>query len=203
MQVMLITAKVRYIVTSNPGDITAEGAVSPITVIGLTNGTAYTFKVKAVNAIEEGMESEVSNEITPQRASHGGGNDSVNNNPNGTLQNSSQSGIDILVNGNTETAATGTMTQNGDQTIMTVTVDGSKVEQRLEAEGNNAVVTIPVNNNSDVVVGQLNGQTFKNMETKEAVLEIRTNNVTYTLPASQINMYRLKFLLLTVNIMPK
>lgn len=50
------------------------------------------------------------------------------------------------------------------------------------------MVTIPVNNDAEVVVGTLNGQTVKNMEVKEAVLEIKTNNVTYTLPAQQINI---------------
>ncbi len=41
---------------------------------------------------------------------------------------------------------------------------------------------------SDVVIGELNGQTVKNMESKTATLEIKTENVTYTLPASQINI---------------
>jgi hypothetical protein len=62
------------------------------------------------------------------------------------------------------------------------------VEQKLEAEGSHAVITIPVSNSPDVVVGQLNGQTVKSMETKEAVLEITTDNVTYSLPASQIDI---------------
>ena len=100
----------------------------------------------------------------------------------------SGTGVEILVNGKTETAATATTTQEGNKTITTVAVDDKKVEEKLQAEGNNATVTIPVKNNADVVVGQLNGQTVKNMETKEAVLEIKTENVTYTLPASQINI---------------
>jgi hypothetical protein len=92
------------------------------------------------------------------------------------------------VNGKTETAATATTTQQGDKTVTTVTVDDKKVEERLQNEGNNATVTIPVKNDADTVVGQLNGQTVKNMENKEAVLEIKTENVTYTLPASQVNI---------------
>src|SRR5690606_675094 len=39
-----------YTVTSSPGGVTATGASSPITVTGLTNGTAYTFSVTATNA---------------------------------------------------------------------------------------------------------------------------------------------------------
>ena len=40
-----------YTVTSTSGSFTATGSSSPITVTGLTNGTAYTFTVKAENVI--------------------------------------------------------------------------------------------------------------------------------------------------------
>lgn len=67
-------------------------------------------------------------------------------------------------------------------------VDPEKLDQRLQTEGQNALVTIPVSTGANVVVGELNGQMVKNMEAKEAILEIRTENVSYTLPASEINI---------------
>lgn len=54
-----------YVVTSNPGGITATGASSPVTVSGLTNGVTYTFTVAAINAIGRGPESLPSNAATP------------------------------------------------------------------------------------------------------------------------------------------
>ncbi|MBF0516432.1 MAG: fibronectin type III domain-containing protein [Nitrospirae bacterium] len=57
-----------YTVTSSPGAITAAGSSSPITVTGLTNGTAYTFTVKAINAIGTGPASSASNSVTPVAA---------------------------------------------------------------------------------------------------------------------------------------
>lgn len=54
-----------YRVTSSPGGITATGSSSPITITGLTNGTAYTFTVAAQNAVGYGAESAASNSVTP------------------------------------------------------------------------------------------------------------------------------------------
>lgn len=53
-----------FTATSTPSSITGTGA-SPITVSGLTNGTAFTFKVKATNANGTSAESAASNSVTP------------------------------------------------------------------------------------------------------------------------------------------
>ena len=54
-----------YTVRSNPGNITATGATSPINVTGLTNGTAYTFTVVATNAVGNSVASAASTAVTP------------------------------------------------------------------------------------------------------------------------------------------
>jgi prepilin-type N-terminal cleavage/methylation domain-containing protein len=83
-----------YTVTSSPEGITASGASSPITVTGLTNGTAYTFTVTATNAIGVSASSSASNSVTPTAiptnglvsywSFNGNANDSVGSN-NGTV----------------------------------------------------------------------------------------------------------------------
>ena len=49
---------------SNVGGISATGTTSPITVVGLTTGTGYTFTVKATNVIGNSLASSASNAIT-------------------------------------------------------------------------------------------------------------------------------------------
>ena len=57
-----------YTATSSPGSFTgtlSQAGSGTITVTGLTNGSAYTFTVKATNAIGTGAASAASNQVTP------------------------------------------------------------------------------------------------------------------------------------------
>lgn len=54
-----------YIAISTPGGFTGTAASSPVTVTGLTNGTAYTFKVWANNSYGPSVLSAASNSVTP------------------------------------------------------------------------------------------------------------------------------------------
>ncbi|MGO4541294.1 S-layer homology domain-containing protein [Paenibacillus sp. 2TAB19] len=96
--------------------------------------------------------------------------------------------IDVLVNGKVENAGKATTTESGGVKTTTVVVDPAKLQSKLDAEGVNAVVTIPVKSKSNVIVGELNGQMVKNMENLLATLVLQTDKGSYTLPAKEINI---------------
>ena len=57
---------ITYTATSSPGSLTGTGSGSPITVSGLTTGTAYTFTVKGDTAYGVASDSSAaSNSVTP------------------------------------------------------------------------------------------------------------------------------------------
>ncbi|WP_339833380.1 S-layer homology domain-containing protein [Paenibacillus sp. FSL R7-0272] len=179
-----------YEVTDSSGNVVTTGAASPIVITGLTNGTSYTFTVKAINGLGKSTASANSNAVIPQKSSGGStipiDTPSVPSTP--TIPEKTNTGMDILVNGKAENAGTVARTQRNGQTVTTVFVDQKKLEDKLAAEGQNAVVAILVSDKSHVTVGSLNGQMVKNMEDKQAVLEIKTDRATYTIPAQQINI---------------
>jgi hypothetical protein len=55
-----------YTVISTPGNLTASGAASPLTVPGLSNGTSYTFRVKATSAFGTSALSAPSAAVVPK-----------------------------------------------------------------------------------------------------------------------------------------
>ncbi|MCR8635484.1 cadherin-like beta sandwich domain-containing protein [Paenibacillus radicis (ex Xue et al. 2023)] len=101
---------------------------------------------------------------------------------------SQSNGVQIVVDGVVQDqSATAKNDKIGDQSVTIISVDNDKVIAQLEKEANK-LLSIPVTGNADVVIGELNGKLVKAMEGKQAVIEVKTDRATYTLPASQINV---------------
>ncbi|WP_042124083.1 S-layer homology domain-containing protein [Paenibacillus sp. FSL R5-0345] len=94
----------------------------------------------------------------------------------------------VLVNGKEENAGKATTTALGNVATTIIVVDPAKLQAKLDAEGNGAVVTVPVTLDSNIIVAELNGQIIKNMENASATLVFQTSKGTYTLPADEINI---------------
>lgn len=133
---------------------------------------------------------------SPDPANPGSGTDSGNN-PASSNQGSGPApgntagnvtSVIVLVNGKEENAGTATTTTSSNIRTTTIAVDPARLQAKLDAEGNGAVVTIPVALDSNIIIGELNGQMIKNMEDKSATLVLQTSRGTYTLPASELNI---------------
>ncbi|PZT57310.1 S-layer homology domain-containing protein [Paenibacillus silvae] len=183
-----------YEVTASPGNIQVKGASSPITITGLTNGTSYTFTVKAINAVGSSLASTPSNAVIPALPSSGGGSDSSSGSGNATGGTSSSTqttvsqGINVLVNGVSEQIGFLTQTTREGQVVSKVGVDPEKLKQKLAAEGPGALVTILVPSGADVLIGELDSSMIRDMQQSKAVLKLQTDFATYSLPVQQISL---------------
>ncbi len=104
------------------------------------------------------------------------------------VTNTHQDNYEIIINGKTEIVARIDTEIVGSETVTTVKVNNLKIIEILEREGRNSKITIPIINISGNKVIEIKGQTIKNLEVKASNIEIKTDNATYVLKASKINI---------------
>ncbi|MBY0203736.1 MULTISPECIES: S-layer homology domain-containing protein [Paenibacillus] len=165
--------------------------------ISLANGrNTVTIEVTAPNGSTKKTYTLI---ITRSNEDNGTGNTGTGGASNGgggvtspVTNNNTSSNVKVLVNGQAQSAGTlMTSTVNGQQ-VVTISVNAEAIAQKLNTEAAGSVITIPVTGsssaNTGVIIGELNGQTVKLMEDKQAVLVLQTDTASYTLPASQIRI---------------
>ncbi|ANY65869.1 hypothetical protein BBD42_04845 [Paenibacillus sp. BIHB 4019] len=171
-----------YEVTAMPGNITASGISSPITVTGLTNGTSYTFTVKALNIAGSSAPSAPSNAVTPSAPSSGGGSSGGSSNPSTPTTKS----VNVLINGIVYNIGSTSTVMVNNQSVTTLTVNQAALNSRLTDETSGVVVTFPVDIQSGALIVKLNGDNVKILEQKQALVKIQTGSATYTVPIEQM-----------------
>lgn len=122
--------------------------------------------------------------VTVTAQSTSGGDDSGNGGDPAPSSGTGNLGTSTSVND----VGTASTTQENGQTVTIVSVNSSKLEQKLTQASQGGIITIPVDTASDKVIVELTGDMLKSMETKAAVLELQTGKATYTLPVAQIQM---------------
>ncbi len=101
----------------------------------------------------------------------------------------SEEDMSVTVNGQAQqqVAIVSTETRNG-RTVSTVILDTEKMSETVNSGQDGSKVTVPITGTADVAVSKLNGDLIKVMENKQTVMEIKTDQATYTLPAQQIDI---------------
>jgi len=150
-----------------------DNTVTMMVTSGNGNTKTYTVTVTRVNNSDSGSS----------------GSTDSNGNSDGTqgVINTDAS-AEILINGKAMNVGTITTSRRNEQTVTTVTVDPNKLAELLKQGGERPVVTIPGSNQSDVLIGELNGLAMKMMEKNHAALEIKLDNASYRIPAQQIDI---------------
>ncbi|MBJ9992087.1 InlB B-repeat-containing protein [Paenibacillus sp. S28] len=129
-----------------------------------------------------------------------GSNNSNNNSNNSSNSNNSgtpsipstttpekPAGLQVIVDGVAkDQIAAGSTTKENGKSVLTATIDPSKLADQLKQAADKSTVVIPVTASVDKVSVVLTGEAVKSMENKQAVLEVQTPSGTYKLPAGQI-----------------
>jgi len=105
-------------------------------------------------------------------------------------------GLDVIVNGVRETAATSTKTYVDGKAQLAVDVNEDVVSKKMDAvlaentdNKTDNIIEVPIiSANSDKVDVGLNGQIVKKMEDNNFKLNVHINNISYILPASEVNI---------------
>ena len=97
-------------------------------------------------------------------------------------------GVNIFINGKPESAGLVTTTDAGGRQAAVITLDEDVLEQRLNDEGEHAVIAIYAPVESEAVISELTGRIIKQMEARQAVAELHTDRASYKIPASLFNI---------------
>jgi hypothetical protein len=103
--------------------------------------------------------------------------------------------IDILVNGVSQSIGSATKAEKNGIVSVSLVVDEQKLQDKIHAEGKVAVITVPVILESDEVIVSYNGTIVEYMVEMESTLLIETKQGTYTLPASLIDLEKIRNLI--------
>ncbi len=154
-----------------------SGVVNRYTDHDLDELTTYYYKVSAVNGGgESGLSEAVAVTTKSSGGSSGGGSNKHDHSNSSRPQNT------------TKEVIAGRRTEKVDgKTVETMTVDAKAIKEKIGKE-NGAKVTIPGSKDADKVVGKLGADLLKEMANTGAVLEVKTDDVSYQLETSKISM---------------
>jgi uncharacterized repeat protein (TIGR02543 family) len=116
----------------------------------------------------------------------GGESGGGSNSPNEPATGPEGTPVHVFVNGQAEIAGTAMTTEAGGRRTTVIVLDENRIGQRLNDEGEQAVISIRLDTDSETVIGELTGLIVKRMEEMRAVVEIQTGRGAYKIPAENL-----------------
>ena len=159
--------------------------VTPVAATGTTTGTAelspYTTAVVAATSGGSG-------------GSGGGGGATAPTTP--TAPKISESGVIVIVNGEKQIAGTEYVTEQQGIKQVEVKVDTKVINQKIDAiinqpvvAGRENIVEVPIlTSGANRILTSLNGDSIKKMDENDFKLSLVSQNISYTIPAKEINI---------------
>ncbi|MFD2114958.1 S-layer homology domain-containing protein [Paenibacillus yanchengensis] len=72
--------------------------------------------------------------------------------------------------------------------VTTIFLEDDQLEGMLNESGNRPVITITVRSHSDVINWEMNAELLQRLVSKNAIIQVNTENVAYTLPLDQVSV---------------
>lgn len=95
-------------------------------------------------------------------------------------------GVEVFINGSGDEE--GVLEAREENRVLIVNLGGIKLSNQLVAKENGAIITVRIPQNMLRVQVVLDGQTVKNLENKNIILQLETGQGVYVVPAEQINI---------------
>jgi len=99
-------------------------------------------------------------------------------------------GVEVFINGSGDEE--GVLEAREENRVLIVNLGGIKLSNQLVAKENGAIITVRIPQNMLRVQVVLDGQTVKNLENKNIILQLETGQGVYVVPAEQIILIKLR-----------
>ena len=184
--------------TSGAGTSCTTSETTITNPTGLTAGAKDIYlKVKdASGNVSDAIKIDIAAYVAPSGDS-GSGSSSGNNGGSGTTTPSqpSQGSVIVIVNGIEQNAGTETKTTEGGQSVVTVAVNNTVIESKINdaiknnPTGTGNIIQVPVTDTkSDVVKVELTGDIIKKLEDNNFQVSVKRDAVEYILPAEELTI---------------
>lgn len=160
--------------------------------VAITAEDMATVKYYAVSVIREsdsGSESDTGTSSPPSSSSPSLPSSSSSSSSSSPA--SEPEGVEVYVNGKAERTGTLTTAKVDNRTVATLALDQQKISEKLAVEGRNALVTLVMNKESDVVVAKLTSENIGKLTEYGSTLELKTAKASYKLPSQELDLAKL------------